>query len=373
MAGTTATGRPDGVNLRAHPRVGGDDPSDPDSSSGKTGSSPRWRGRHQRAGRQRHRRGLIPALAGTTSTVTRPPPTTRAHPRVGGDDGGRSWCLLRFGGSSPRWRGRLAVHLLGGDGQGLIPALAGTTRSAPTTSGRSRAHPRVGGDDVTYDDFWSGHVGSSPRWRGRLERPVHRQCWNGLIPALAGTTSPSLARGGASWAHPRVGGDDWSRAWKHSASAGSSPRWRGQPIVQCASQFRAGLIPALAGTTVHPDATLRVLRAHPRVGGDDPFRFRFWFSAEGSSPRWRGRHRLGSCRGSCRGLIPALAGTTTGRCRGDACAGAHLRVGGDDVTVEVPCGVLWAHPRVGGDDQPHRSTITVCRGSSPRWRGRPPA
>ncbi len=147
LAGTTPAWFVQGQLQGAHPRAGGDDDRPLSRRRVRGGSSPRWRGRRDRGGslwsamgsspRWRGRpasqvhdhrlQGLTPALAGTTAGLIEITRNERAHPRVGGDDVGFGHRFSRFGGSSPRWRGRLLVGRVGGRAEGLIPALAGTT------------------------------------------------------------------------------------------------------------------------------------------------------------------------------------------------------------------------------------------------------
>ncbi len=330
------------------------------------GSSPRWRGRlgspkshqspgwaHPRAGGDdvrspalRFACGLIPALAGTTRSSAIPGRSTRAHPRAGGG----------------RRRHRVGV----GEGARLIPALAGTTPAF----GRPGAQRR----------------GSSPRWRGRQPIRSRGLRLHRLFPALAGTTGPWSRRDGWSGAHSRAGGDDRARLALAAGREGSSPRWRGRLIEFILGEADIGLIPALAGTTI-PGGTLA-----ERIAG-------------GSSPRWRGRPEGGGAGttrrrpGSChvrRGLIPALAGTTALRAIPPSENGAHPRAGGDDHgcprhdvvrarLIPALAGTTWrgasaacgmrAHiPALAGTTASSGSSGTSRQawGSSPRWRGRLP-
>ena len=213
-------------------------------------------------------------------------------------------------GSSPRWRGRPVCAIPGHADRGLIPALAGTTTRSPTWLPWTRAHPRAGGDDDALDPQLAGGEGSSPRWRGRHPLRGDRDRGGGLIPALAGTTGSSARYVGR--------------------GRGSSPRWRGRRAEPIAGDVQEGLIPALAGTTLTliPDGWMR--RAHPRAGGDDVRASDSATVTAGSSPRWRGRRVWGSTRKRARGLIPALAGTTSASRGVLWCTRAHPRAGGDD-------------------------------------------
>ena len=234
-------------------------------------------------------------------------------------------------GSSPRWRGRLASRLLGRLTARLIPALAGTTRRATRSGSGSRAHPRAGGDDVSQSGGLHGDRGSSPRWRGRRGDECGNDARAGLIPALAGTTRAPASTSIRRRAHPRAGGDDGNEL-------------NGELAV-------VWLIPALAGTTTCGGRARRGGGAHPRAGGDDARVIAEFGQASGSSPRWRGRPAGDHDSGVTVGLIPALAGTT---CRSPAASTCPP-----------------AHPRAGGDDSAWKQLRHPAAGSSPRWRGRP--
>jgi len=114
----------------AHPRAGGDDEVMDASHEYAQGSSPRWRGRLACEDQDEIDLRLIPALAGTTLATWGRASTTPAHPRAGGDDGGPDKCWEWTGGSSPRWRGRHESLQEATEPTGLIPALAGTTSSS---------------------------------------------------------------------------------------------------------------------------------------------------------------------------------------------------------------------------------------------------
>ena len=111
-------------------------------------------------------------------------------------------------GSSPRGRGKR--RRLGGRRryQRLIPARAGKTPETHPHGGPTSAHPRAGGENPGGDDGQSIGFGSSPRGRGkRLVNDAHLVRVR-LIPARAGKTKPSSANGNATAAHPRAGGEN---------------------------------------------------------------------------------------------------------------------------------------------------------------------
>ena len=89
---------------------------------------------------------------------------------------------------------------------------------------RSRAHPRVGGEDATSARTAEIQVGSPPRRRGR--------------PRVG-----SVGDGGVG-AHPRVGGEDTTEAFSFVTALGSPPRRRGRPVSGYLVGRRRGLTPA---------------------------------------------------------------------------------------------------------------------------------
>ena len=159
---------------------------------------------------------LIPAWAGKTGGVIVCHAVFPAHPRVGGENGGRFGSDHRPNGSSPRGRGKRRPNRQTGLPLGLIPAWAGKTQVQSSPNPIPSAHPRVGGENTQIKLFTHNHEGSSPRGRGK---PGIRQ-----------------RRRATSWAHPRVGGENCARLAKRDLERGSSPRGRGKRLQTPCSQ-----------------------------------------------------------------------------------------------------------------------------------------
>ena len=216
------------------------------------GSSPRVRGKPLGARASRPRAGLIPACAGKTPAERRRTTTTRAHPRVCGENASIGSRLNFVAGSSPRVRGKLRERRWPPAGAGLIPACAGKTDSHPLPPRPRWAHPRVCGENaypVVAVRLWSG---SSPRVRGKRPPLDHVPHEARLIPACAGKTRADAPAGPGSPAHPRVCGENAPALTGGEQCGGSSPRVRGK-LTQRALGARIGrLIPACAGKTL-PD------------------------------------------------------------------------------------------------------------------------
>ena len=92
------------------------------------------------------------------------------------------------GGSSPLTRGAQLSRVQLDLPCRLIPAHAGSTSKACSTSSKASAHPRSRGehDPATLDQF--AQRGSSPLTRGARRPPVRFHHQRRLIPAHAGST-----------------------------------------------------------------------------------------------------------------------------------------------------------------------------------------
>ena len=234
--------------------------------------------------------------------------------------------------------------------KGLIPAWAGKTTSTHPALSPHPAHPRVGGENLWTLTHGRFGWGSSPRGRGKLPRVVRAVGYSRLIPAWAGKTSNEVIGSPVLRAHPRVGGENPGTYAAVGAVPGSSPRGRGKLVAPRTDLLREGLIPAWAGKTASAHATTLLTQAHPRVGGENLKLASTPLPDPGSSPRGRGKLevRLLGRRGL--GLIPAWAGKTL-------CFQPSALLGG-------------AHPRVGGENRGLEAVCPILEGSSPRGRGK---
>ena len=233
------------------------------------GSPPRMRGRPH-PGRRRHRsRGLTPANAGKTPSISSRMDAHGAHPRECGEDG-------RPGGapSVGRW---------------LTPANAGKTDAYHERMRFEGAHPRECGEDFSSSSRFLSCEGSPPRMRRRRIAPVAPARRRGLTPANAGKTRPANGPVSRRTAHPRECGEDCV-AWRRvSPFAGSPPRMRGRRGWRLGGSRRRGLTPANAGKTSSDTTTAPACSAHPRECGEDTSPPSFFGSHVGSPPRMRGR------------------------------------------------------------------------------------
>ena len=151
----------------------------------------------------------------------------RDHPRGCGEHPRVLVLRLLLAGSSPRMRGA-PVRAFGlSTGLGIIPADAGSTSPSPHSSAPSKDHPRGCGEHMkSLSDRPTAH-GSSPRMRGALGVDLLRLVLAGIIPADAGSTSSGLAMRIMRADHPRGCGEHLRCAGLPDLVAGSSPRMRG--------------------------------------------------------------------------------------------------------------------------------------------------
>ena len=253
----------------AHPRGCGADVFGAGNEALDWGSSPRVRGRLDFTNTHPAVGGLIPAGAGQTTPAATSTCSWRAHPRGCGADGLGVGFAGEAAGSSPRVRGRRMGRRRPRYARGLIPAGAGQTLQQPCPATRRTAHPRGCGADLIVSDAFARVTGSSPRVRGR-HRQARDTLWHRrLIPAGAGQTGELSPCRPGSGAHPRGCGADLLQLHSLRTHIGSSPRVRGRLLPAGERRARFRLIPAGAGQTTKNQATGASAGAHPRGCGAD--------------------------------------------------------------------------------------------------------
>ena len=171
-------------------------------------------------------------------------------------------------GSSPLSRGIRFVYGLSADRAGIIPALAGNTTSIVSRTVNSSDHPRSRGEYVRSYDIQRIPPGSSPLSRGILRYHAHPDPRTGIIPALAGNTKPAASSHMIPTDHPRSRGEYIASSVSAAAAAGSSPLSRGiqHGVAKLVPPLR--IIPALAGNTSQRLISMLERKDHPRSRGE---------------------------------------------------------------------------------------------------------
>ena len=132
------------------------------------GSSPHTRGAPARQARARASIGIIPAYAGSTRRRRRSASSSRDHPRIRGEHPAHYVLAFRHAGSSPHTRGAQGIGEICTKLGRIIPAYAGSTRSAPILMTLLSDHPRIRGEHGRAPSEKMRFLGSSPHTRGAL-------------------------------------------------------------------------------------------------------------------------------------------------------------------------------------------------------------
>ncbi len=174
------------------PARAGSTPVDVDPAAGGCGSSPLARGALGGAGAVAAVVGIIPARAGSTKPTPSTPRCRSDHPRSRGEHTTVTTCERWDTGSSPLARGARDLGDQVGNGDGIIPARAGSTRRRTSPSCGRRDHPRSRGEHQNTFSAVPGAAGSSPLARGAQAQGHRRASGERIIPARAGSTLTDL-------------------------------------------------------------------------------------------------------------------------------------------------------------------------------------
>ena len=309
-AGSTDAGIEVLGGAQDHPRIRGEHGAPAATTWATAGSSPHTRGARQAILLVSSLARIIPAYAGSTSRHSWPTSPTEDHPRIRGEHRMLEHPLCGRLGSSPHTRGAPARNRALQPVPGIIPAYAGST---PTPTWNRRAfwdHPRIRGEHVVVGREGDDGDGSSPHTRGarpscRRWRPACR-----IIPAYAGSTPGAPSTSQAPGDHPRIRGEHRLRQARPPGAEGSSPHTRGAQALDRRGLLFVRIIPAYAGSTPSTSGQIGGDADHPRIRGEHPIAAKPDNLVMGSSPHTRGAHRLSLHELALERIIPAYAGST---------------------------------------------------------------
>ena len=251
--------------------------------------------------------------------------------------------------SSPHARGKPLLICSARRAMRLIPACAGKTRNVDTNRIQLVAHPRMRGENGAIKTGLRSARGSSPHARGKRTGGVGDEPRRGLIPACAGKTGRACVLALVVRAHPRMRGENLLEPAGVIAADGSSPHARGKLLGWVGHQHLDGLIPACAGKTHRVMLSAKLAWAHPRMRGENSALCLPSAAGWGSSPHARGKQRIMLTLGSGLGLIPACAGKTQTVARRGRNDGAHPRMRGENIaTLPLPAPLLGSSPHARG-------------------------
>ena len=133
---------------------------------------------------------------------------------------------------------------------GIIPAYAGSTPPSRCAWYSSRDHPRIRGEHAYEDGGDTLMQGSSPHTRGAPLLDGSEPTDYGIIPAYAGSTRTARGAVHGVGDHPRIRGEHSYDVGEVCAWQGSSPHTRGALHARARDRRVPGIIPAYAGSTV---------------------------------------------------------------------------------------------------------------------------
>mgnify|MGYP000897965664 CR=1 FL=1 len=213
-----------------HPRVCGENSSYGIRSLCVSGTSPRMRGKLQDYLKVVNNRRNIPAYAGKTCMCVKGFQKCAEHPRVCGENISISRERESQNGTSPRMRGKLMAAKIDIFCKRNIPAYAGKTFSCVHARFMGWEHPRVCGENLTPVPRMVHNGGTSPRMRGKPKPVIWWARPRRNIPAYAGKTTFHELNFCWKPEHPRVCGENLSFQIAYLLSLGTSPRMRGKHI-----------------------------------------------------------------------------------------------------------------------------------------------
>ena len=335
----------------------------------RAGLSPRVRGNHIAGFLDIKPRRSIPACAGEPPGVGRLGVARPVYPRVCGGTGISRWPTSRSYGLSPRVRGNLTANYRRMMNNGSIPACAGEPCSWSSQYLLIAVYPRVCGGTCFYLSLCSNGRGLSPRVRGNHSPSSCTRSRFRSIPACAGEprlATPPWPRGRV---YPRVCGGTTPNATNAAVFPGLSPRVRGNPRCGEDSSQRLGSIPACAGEPPASSAAATRCTVYPRVCGGTYSTECRTLATAGLSPRVRGNLSSIGLWVRFFGSIPACAGEPRKVLRTPRSYEVYPRVCGGTRKCDDPdCENIGLSPRVRGNPvQPlanhcHCGSIPACAG-----------
>ena len=179
----------------------------------------------------------------------------------------------------------------------IIPAYAGSTQYRSLPRGRCRDHPRIRGEHLQCFLHFPEPGGSSPHTRGAHRSMDGQARERRIIPAYAGSTHCAASSTRDPKDHPRIRGEHPSSEFETYHDGGSSPHTRGAPVTLGIPTTPVGIIPAYAGSTFRIRLMARCRMDHPRIRGEHQIYTEERGGARGIIPAYAGSTRSAvSCR-----------------------------------------------------------------------------
>ena len=176
-------------------------------------------------------------------------------------------------------------------------------------------HPRLRGEQLTRAGRVVREMGSPPLARGTARRYAHGVLLPGITPACAGNRVPTCAHQIGDGDHPRLRGEQCFWPVRLAAEIGSPPLARGTVDTLSGIPAADGITPACAGNSCGCGLKHLLLGDHPRLRGEQMLHAVTCAQQRGSPPLARGTGHVDFKAGTIRGITPACAGNRPrGRC-----------------------------------------------------------
>ena len=260
------------------------------------------------------------------------PDVVGKHPRLRGEDQDGAYRPGYKSETPPLTRGRRTLFESSIRSLGNTPAYAGKTTSVSLRTLFERKHPRLRGEDHTRAHLRRERLETPPLTRGRPK-----------------CSYQDLEHPGK---HPRLRGEDQADDVERLPQLETPPLTWGRPWPILRRSACCGNTPAYAGKTSMKRSLAGLPRKHPRLRGEDA-NVRFGPNTElETPPLTRGRPNRLKAKMQISGNTPAYAGKTCRR-----------------PSRRAPS---WKHPRLRGEDRGGRLERRNDDGNTPAYAGKTP-
>ena len=191
---------------------------------------------------------------------------------------------------------------------GITPACAGNSSIMTTMSWTQRDHPRLRGEQRPPYALAPKQAGSPPLARGTASWLSLNTPFGRITPACAGNRRQARRELKNEGDHPRLRGEQPSRAGQHRRRDGSPPLARGTVIFHLFTSSTIRITPACAGNRLQPLSVMNKVKDHPRLRGEQRCCRSAKLSNLGSPPLARGTVRNNSRVILTFRITPACAG-----------------------------------------------------------------
>ena len=151
-------------------------------------------------------------------------------------------------------------------------------------------------------------MGSPPRVRGKVPAPVPQPVPERITPARAGKRPGRPRPSGSLRDHPRACGEKVFMLLTAPQILGSPPRVRGKVNKPVEFPHKYGITPARAGKSLLPTQDSNTHRDHPRACGEKLNGRKPLYGVWGSPPRVRGKGAFDALKNRTKRITPARAG-----------------------------------------------------------------